>query len=82
MALFIPSLSLPTQKKAKDENTSFLRGHLSSEVDGNFLFVTLQILPLQKIIVGKISHGGGGGGPSTMVNLRKIYLNLVFLFAI
>ena len=42
--------------------------------------VALHVVPFQKIIVGKISNGGGGGGPSIMFNLRKIDLKFVFCY--
>ena len=37
-----------------------------------YIFVALQVLPFQKITVGKISDGGGEGAPSIMLNLRKM----------
>ena len=71
------------QKNAKQENTPFLWGHNFLKLSifcFKFFLVTLQVLPFEKIIVGKISHGVGGGGPSIMFNLRKIYLKFVFCY--
>ena len=68
---------------AKDENAHFLRGHNSRSYQyfhENIFWVALQVLPFEKIIVGKIFHGVGGGGPSIMFNLRKIDLKLVFCY--
>ena len=47
------------------------------------LFVALQVLPPQKIIVGKISHGGGAGGLFEKNRLKVRYLlvyKLCFFF--
>ena len=68
---------------AKDENAHFLRGHNSRSYQyfhEIFFWVALQVLPFEKIRVGKIFHGFGGGGPSIMFNLRKIDLKLVFCY--
>ena len=45
-----------------------------------FFLVTLQVLPFQKFIVGKISHRGWRRGQLNMFNLRKIDLKLVFCY--
>ena len=45
-----------------------------------FSFVTPQVLPVREIIIGNISHWGGGEGPSLMFNLRnKNRLKVSFL---
>ena len=43
--------------------------------DADFFFVILQVLPVEEIIVDKISHGGGGGAHHyNMFNLRRMDL--------
>ena len=79
--IFIPP-NFP-RKMAKDENMNFLRGHNSWNYqffDAQFFGVAPHVLHFQKIIMGKISHGGGRGGPSIMFYLRKIALKLVFCY--
>ena len=70
-------------KNAKRENTHILRGHKSRSYQffyEIFFWVSLQVLPFQKFIVGKISHSGLRRGQSIMLNLRKIDFKLVFCY--
>ena len=48
-----------------------------SRIDA-FFFGSSQCPTLSEKLVGKISHGDGGGGPSIMFNSRKIDLKFVF----
>ena len=49
------------------------------EYDTYFFLILKTLLPLEKIIVGKISHRGGVGGPIDLVQFEKNRLKFRFL---
>ena len=57
-----------------DPEPMFVTFNLTAE------FILHEVRTVHKILVSKISHCGGEGGPPTMSNLRKTGFNLVFCY--